>query len=459
MPRFLISRSSLPLAYLDPVVDGDASFSSRLLATQIEPLEDKDNGCQQPQPQVLIAQNESCGRFYAIEKVHKGLYAICRLGQWVPEDAFRKLYEAGCAHDPPPQAKYSDEDESPASDWWRSAMAPPHIFSHVPNYDPNAIIRARDFKLSLKRSSRNDVDPITIKGAHSEANPKNKTASGMVQTKTQIVETSSQKPEDSLKTIKVQYQDALYLSRASLAYFAKGPLSRARANFQSPNGSADCCLKLTEFLRTMILDLHVMDKKYRETLPNLVKDFPFASLSDGESASVIETVQKTSRKSKKDKVSRNGLYAGEDVIIARWWLGRDVSGVSCDSNDAREESRKRTILEQRAREAQLQIIILLETLALEATTVVCGENSADVDNVDQEQGEYTAKAKKSRKPQDLHTLLDLLADRLCIWQSMSMEVEEPSANEQVQSLGFQKKVDKLGDDYLRQFCIDVIIPL
>ena len=408
---------------------------------------------------MLIAQNESCGRFYAIENAHRGIYAICRLAQWVPEDALKAFSATRSACNPPFSKKRRDEQEIRASEWWHSAVAPSHTVSPDLNNDSDAIARARRFKLSLNRPLRRDLSPILNRVTTSATSPKEKPLSRGAESRGEITDDSTLKPADSLKAIKSHYQDALYLSKASLAYFAKGPLSRARACFQCHDGSAKDSSNLTQYLRTMILDLHVMDKKYRETLPELVKDFPFTLLSDGESASVIETVQKKSRKSKKDRVNRNGLYAGEDVTVARWWLSRDISGISCDSSDAQKESKERAIHEQRAREAQLQIILLLETLALEANAVLAREESAQMGNFDQEQEGGTTKAKKSKKPRILRTLLDLLADRLCIWQSMSVEVEKPSANEKMQPSSLEKRFEDLGDDHLRQFCIDVIIPL
>ena len=211
----------------------------------------------------------------------------------------------------------------------------------------------------------------------------------------------------------------------------------------------------------MILPLPVMDKKYRETLPNIVQEFPFSILSDVESISVIETVKKKSRKSKKDKVGKDGLYAGEDVSIAKWWLGRDFTGGACDTEEARKDSLKTTILEQRAREAQMQIIVVLETLALEASATVSGIKLAAGEGPGEEQGEGVTKKKKPKKPQDLHMLLDLLADRLCIWQSMNSDVEKPSGNESRPLSEFEKKAEAAAssDDHLRQFCIDVVLPL
>ena len=206
-----------------------------------------------------------------------------------------------------------------------------------------------------------------------------------------------------------------------------------------------------------------MDVKYRETLPDLVKAFPFDSLSDEECTAVIDTMGKKARRSKKSNVGKNGLYPGEEANIARWWLSRDLSCVACDSADAREEAIKSAVLEQRVRETQMQIVLSLETLALESAT-----SSHVVDKqllIDPIEGDDCSQNKKGRKKakklQDLNMLLDLLVDRLCIWQSMSVdETKTPNGDDRPAAQhGTKAAVKAAGSDHLRQFCVDVVLPL
>lgn len=207
-----------------------------------------------------------------------------------------------------------------------------------------------------------------------------------------------------------------------------------------------------------------MDTKYRESLPELVKGFPFVSLSDDEYRTVIDTMSKKIRKSKRANVGKNGLYPGEEAKIAQWWLSNDMSAVACDSADAREEASRSAVLEQRARETQLQIILSLETLALESVaTKQPLENLPPTDVTEREDGSQNSKKKKkpAKKPQDLSILLDLLVDRLCIWQSMSVD-ETKAANGEDRSAsqhGATAAVKPAGRDHLRQFCVDVVLPL
>lgn len=203
-----------------------------------------------------------------------------------------------------------------------------------------------------------------------------------------------------------------------------------------------------------------MDTKYRETLPNLIKDLPFGSLSDDEGASMIAAIGEKARKSRKTRVGKNGLYAGEDLNATRWWLGRDMIHVDCESANAREDAIRTTLLEQRARETQLQIVLVLETLALGASAIDSTFSIAPAD-LPEAKLDLDKKPKKRKRPQDLITLVEILADRLCIWQSMNIDEAKTSSNEKESFLqrGAKMTLGVAGNDHLRQFCVDVVLPL
>ena len=205
-----------------------------------------------------------------------------------------------------------------------------------------------------------------------------------------------------------------------------------------------------------------MDIKYRETLPELIKAFPFEPPSDEECTSVIDTISKKSRRSKKPSVGRNGLYPGEEASIARWWLGRDISSVACDSIDAKQEATNAAVLEQRARETEMQIVLSLETLALELTVASHAvEKTPLMNTVEGADDSQNKMKKRAKKPQDLSVLLDLLIDRLCIWQSMSVDDMKTLNGEDRPTFQHETKatVKAAGSDHLRQFCVDVVLPL
>ena len=203
-----------------------------------------------------------------------------------------------------------------------------------------------------------------------------------------------------------------------------------------------------------------MDAKYRETVPSMVKDLPFGPLSEDESASITNALAKKIRKSKKTKIGKNGLYPGEEASITRWWLSRDAPPTACDSADARDNATRLALLEQRARETQLQIILALEVLALEASTIGSSIEHNTTRSVPEGIGESQQKRKKAKKPLDLVMLLDLLVDRLTIWQSMNMDEEKTSKRDTPSSQHPAKSLDQMSNsNHLQQFCVDVVLPL
>ena len=204
-----------------------------------------------------------------------------------------------------------------------------------------------------------------------------------------------------------------------------------------------------------------MDNKYRETIPSIVKDLPFGPLSEDESASITNALVKKTRKSKKTKVGKNGLYPGEEASITRWWLTRDAPATACDSADVRDNATRLALLKQRARETQMQIILALEVLAQEAATTGTSIEQNTTKIVPEGAGESQQRRKKTKKPQDLVMLLDLLVDRLTIWQSMNMDEDKTSKRENTPSSQHPvKSVDKTSNsDHLQQFCVDVVLPL
>lgn len=207
----------------------------------------------------------------------------------------------------------------------------------------------------------------------------------------------------------------------------------------------------------MILSLGVMDKKYRETIPETIRDVPTCSLSDGEGASIIDAALNKRRKSKKDQIGKNGFYPGEEVNVIRWWLN-ESSPTESGADVERDLRMNSAVLVQRARETKLQIILVLETLALEsALTSQTHLKSSSVENLCVP-NEAALNIRKTKRPQNLRTLLELLADRLSIWQSMASSPSKMSAKS-CDSRSTPQDATAGRHENLRQFCMDVVVPL
>lgn len=103
----------------------------------------------------------------------------------------------------------------------------------------------------------------------------------------------------------------------------------------------------------------------------------------------------------------------------------------------------------------MQIIVLLEVLALEREQAASAKRVTD--EVLKKKSRNESKKKEKRKSKigapDPKLLLDLLVDRLCIWRSIgsggSDGLEEDSSD--------QKKVTDREHDHLRHFCVEVVL--
>jgi hypothetical protein len=236
--------------------------------------------------------------------------------------------------------------------------------------------------------------------------------------------------------------------QTSLAYFAKGPLTRCRTAFQNCDSEqTQRPDQFIDFYREAILAAKKMDLKYRESLPASVREAVLA-VSDDEAAVTKK------RKTKKKKLGKNGLYPEEDEFVRKWWKDRNMVDASTQAG-SREAETRRHISDLRLRETQLQILLILEVMALESTLIV-KKDSNGIKPI----GEETSTPKKrTKKHQDLNVLLELHLDRLCIWHAVSME--ESSAADSAKASSFtdgHNSGKKVESDAVRDFCTEVIIP-
>ena len=269
---------------------------------------------------------------------------------------------------------------------------------------------------------------------------------------------NSQTPDVILIALKAQYREALYISKTSLAYFAKGPLARARALFFEGVGSLWSQIRLIEQLSTSLLPIAIIDKKYREGVQQTVRDLPAVVHDSDEGECYLSPLRKRSRKSKKDKVGKLGLYPGEEVDVAKWWL----ASRSCDPSESeisnQEDLMRSRISKLRTRETQAQILLALEILVLKQRKVP-ERGPSDFENLTSEHEKKKEKGKRAKKQLDPRTLIDMMLDRLSIWQSMA--VEEKARVPQSKAKGLHPAVgngSEASPEELKNFCIDVIVP-
>jgi DNA replication regulator SLD3 len=214
---------------------------------------------------------------------------------------------------------------------------------------------------------------------------------------------------------------------------------------------------LIEFLKSLVMTTVVIDKKYRETIPEIVAKMK-TILLDSENG----TPKPKKRKAKKPRLGKDGLYPGEIDHIRRWWAShRPVSNGDDDKTFTATET-KYHISCLRRRETQLQMILILEMLALEPLALAKGTECQLPGMESQVASRETSQEPSTRKrnKHNLPVLLDVHADRLCIWQSTTLDEVKAVAESQMPAEGHEgEKPDRANSDPLRDFCVDIIVPL
>lgn len=217
---------------------------------------------------------------------------------------------------------------------------------------------------------------------------------------------------------------------------------------------------LIDFLKSLVMTTVQIDKKYREALPDIIsKMSPIMQDSDNEHSSS----KMKKKRVRKMRLGKNGLYPLEHEHARKWWnihkpQPRDDESTTA-STTPQEVKIKLSYL--RSRETQLQMIIILEILALEplrtpdnvADSQLPGLPGADADA-------ETAKQEpaKKRNRHNFPFLLDVHADRLCIWHSTALDEVNAMDDSHLAKPENQNSLRPTSDP-LKDFCVDVIVPL
>jgi len=436
-----------------------------LFSAYIELFESQDGTrIEQPEgPDVLIARLDHDAHFYAVERVQEGIYSLCRLGQWVDIGQLqaaayitvkRSLREVEISHTVESEGR-----------WWHTAILVPR--------DEHRGKRRKD-------ECRAQADPtrpqLPVSEDYTRAGAQELQAEGFDKLSVSVPEDDS--PACSLEVradlqvvsahIVNQYLEALYLSKTSLAYFPKGPLSRARAALNFDQTTAAQRQELAQFIRSMILTMIAMDKKYKERIPSTIKLLtqPILPLTD---ASAVTAKPIKVRTGKKMKLGKDGFYAVEETFLEKWLLDDDSDPNSTDAPTLENGNRSLNtkVSQLRLRENLLQLILILEVLAIEASETI--ETPLAIESCTMDSQIYTQKvgttAKKPRvkRPQDIKIALDMLIDRLCIWQSVNAEedigIDRKSELRPGNNVASRALATARGSDQLRDFCREVAIPL
>lgn len=405
-------------------------------------------------PSVLLARSDLTRNVYAIERHQLGLYVVCKLGSWTSIEKLSKLAEACYA----PRCAPGPKSETTEAD------AP--VITHQSHKENKKKRQAIEELQSMVRKRQKSVAPDSQQTA-SRAPTKSQFPGQDADTDTPIPQGSQAGPidpnadvqtsaEDIFQNIRSQYFEALYHSKGSLAYFAKGPLSKARAAFHFDCDANLDIKDLLAFLKSIVVAVPQIDKKYKETVPKLINEMKLLADSSEEGR------KPKRRKSKKMRLGKDGLWTGEIEQVKKWWVVNKPEVREEDDAPINPEEVKYHILCLRTRETQLQMIILLELLALEAMGPIHDTQDSllpgmAVENLPKETVEAFPKKKNKH---DYLALLNLHADRMSIWQSTILdEMKMIAAEAQAKSGQQPHKSGRAESDPSRDFCIDIIVPL
>ncbi|KAK5990427.1 hypothetical protein PT974_08695 [Cladobotryum mycophilum] len=468
-PLMLLPRESLPLACIDCTGSGGDFHQSRFFEAHIRILDLESRVG--TAAVVLIARYESRGTTYALERQENGLYVICKLGAWVDLDnlaknatavAHERLYPAkperrdyaGIDKLTTPQLHHDQKKKRAAIEAIQSMMKKrarsvsasfDGAAKREPTVDPDTSMLSQIPSPEIKPE-----DPLMLQTKEKEAD---RTITAVPP---EEQEQGPQHTADNIfDNIRTHYFDALYKSMGSLAYFAKGPLSRARSAFHLDLEANLDMNDLIDFLKSLILTTVQIDKKYREAMPEVVSKMKDHIESSDEG-------HRKKRKPKKMKLGKDGLYPMEDERIQKWWIANkpelhdDETGISTSQI-------KSHISILRTRETQLQMIVIMEILALEPLKVAGDPGDGNLPTLpgaaDTQDQCATPQQPKKRNKHNLPVLLDVHADRLTIWQSTASDEQillEDTQSARVSLEGMNEKA--ASSEPLKDFCVDVIVP-
>ncbi|KAI9735188.1 MAG: hypothetical protein M1834_001778 [Cirrosporium novae-zelandiae] len=448
IPILLIPRSDLPLFSLDLTNSIPGAFSSNLFSAHIPPLEEEIES-RRTRPVVFIARNTAETSTFAIEWVQEGVYSLCKLWDWVDIKALGK-----------PSSTTQNEailgapvpNNGGCQEWWASAAIGPEVLQNLRSEKAKTI----SFPLSLS------MEPPETETAPTPIQSASPSETATIEAQIQSVPKTLQDTQEELQGIPnlrpatEEYMEALYMSKTPLSYFVKGPLSRTRVGLGGTEGSSNAITNLIDVLRDRIIPLNRMDTKYKDAIPQVIRNSCMHSNLEDDSSHP----SKKKKRRRAAKLGKNGLFPDEEDYIRRWWQGRESVDPDISKPTPIEDEVKILIGDLRKRETQLQIILVLEVLALEQSYREAQNENGGTEQQNQEPETQSNTKKKNKKPQDLKTLLDLLVDRLCIWQSVDID-NVGSATPKFLGQALQKAQDSSdvkNSTALRDFCMEVIVP-
>ncbi|KAK5053949.1 hypothetical protein LTR84_001911 [Exophiala bonariae] len=470
-PVTLVARACLPLAWLNTSAppSGSSPFVFEATIQSVQEWEQR----------VLLARCLPYGGLHAIERVGNETFVSCPLHHWVSEE-WCKNAAIGIVPDVDPNLLSNPRPASSHARTWsassvnalptpkspkrpknkrgalarKSILMPKDLVSHdltsemssSPSLLPQQLPTS---EIPLQSLPITPVPQIKPENPFEAAIPLQMENVPPVTIAEALISTPLDE-EISYERLRNQYLDHLYTSKTSLAFYVKGPLSRARAHVRTAKDSAASIIELTNHYRESVLPTTKIDLKYKESLSKVVNAI---STDEGN-----EEPQKKKSGKKRSKLGKDSLWPDEKDFIRKWWGGREVKAGLPSASGHEEELRKWTA-ELRTRETKMQLLLILEVMLLEMASARLSETPTPLDpefkleSVEVDPNSIIAKtpSKATKKKRDLPSELDTMVDRLCIWHTLSFEDFAGDTKKEASS---KAKTN----DTLRDFCKDVLVP-
>jgi DNA replication regulator SLD3 len=472
-PVVTLSRADLPFIWLDNVPASTGPPSGYLFEANgsiLQILAPK---------QCMIARLSPNGRLYALERAEHAVYTAMLVRNSITEDQCRDLasgtvpiFSIDSLQSTKPISSHHGRSASESSASSRRITVPPSpkqpknkkgalarksILARTdsraesPTYASGEVAVSPGAESPMLSASLLQESPVDLvahqdtvdqdsgPGPAEEVRPHAETvADTNVDVEQQSIPTLA--PVDDLRN---QYLETLY-TRTPLAFYAKGPLSRAR-NLCKDAEPAVTQDELKDIYASLVLASKKLDTKYKESVPIFLRHLTIPP----------DEAQVTKKKTpKKIKLGKDGFYTGEFELLRRWWDDRATTPVGTNS----EAAVKRHAEELRNREAEMQLLLILEIMLIESLAEAKANVEALEDfvvKVESVEKDEVEEVKKKRKQRNFATELDALLDRLCIWHTVTIDdfLISPEKHSDGSDSTAQRSKDKL-----KEFCTDIIVP-
>ena len=204
------------MAYLDPFAGRDDLIGSKVFfSAHIKALEQiVHQDRRSSQPTVLIAHSTIDDGLFAIERIQEGIYALCRLRNWVTVDSLEPLQIVPMDVARPQKRQYPEQPRLQADNWWSTATVQNRRVDRRGSSKDMGFEKTGAVQLCLQVPHQRSTTPTQITQEVSQSISQDQIEDVV----NVLMEDGSQDPMAVLKMVQAQYQESLYTSKVSLLY-------------------------------------------------------------------------------------------------------------------------------------------------------------------------------------------------------------------------------------------------